>query len=69
MKINIPIAKVDLNKNEINSVLGPLKNGWLVQGPKVKEFEKNGQISQIKIFYCSYLMHICSTIISSCLRL
>ena len=44
MKINIPIAKVDLNKHEINSVLGPLKNGWLVQGPKVKEFEKNGQI-------------------------
>ena len=40
MKINIPIAKVDLNKHEINSVLGPLKNGWLVQGPKVKEFEK-----------------------------
>ena len=40
MKINIPIAKVDLNKNEINSVLGPLKNGWLVQGPMVKEFEK-----------------------------
>ena len=40
MKINIPIAKVDLNEHEINSVLGPLKNGWLVQGPKVKEFEK-----------------------------
>ena len=40
MKTNIPIAKVDLNKHEINSVLGPLKNGWLVQGPKVKEFEK-----------------------------
>ena len=40
MKINIPIARVDLNKHEINSVLEPLKNGWLVQGPKVKEFEK-----------------------------
>ena len=40
IKKNIPIAKVDLNKNEINSVLEPLKNGWLVQGPKVKEFEE-----------------------------
>ncbi len=38
--MNIPIAKVKLTKKEINSVNLPLKNGWLVQGPKVKEFEK-----------------------------
>jgi len=37
--MKVPIAKVNLTKNEINSVLEPLKNGWLVQGPKVKEFE------------------------------
>ena len=39
--MKVPIAKVNLTKNEINSVLEPLKNGWLVQGPKVKEFEDN----------------------------
>ena len=37
--MKVPIAKVNLTKSGINSVLEPLKNGWLVQGPKVKEFE------------------------------
>lgn len=40
-KINIPIARTDLTEDEIQSVLEPLQNGWLVQGPKVKEFECN----------------------------
>ena len=38
-KFNIPIAKVDLTENDINSVLKPLSNGWLVQGPMVSNFE------------------------------
>ena len=38
--MNIPIAKTNLLETEINAVLGPLKSGWLVQGPKVKEFEE-----------------------------
>ena len=37
--MNIPISKTLLNEYEINSVLEPLRSGWLVQGPKVKEFE------------------------------
>jgi len=37
--LNIPISKTNLLNSEINSVLDPLKSGWLVQGPKVKEFE------------------------------
>ena len=37
--MKIPIARTNLTKKEINSVLDPLKSGWLVQGPKVKEFE------------------------------
>ena len=37
---NIPIAKTNLNDEEINSVLEPLKSGWLVQGSKVNNFEK-----------------------------
>jgi perosamine synthetase len=38
--LNIPIAKTNLLDTEINAVLEPLKSGWLVQGPKVKEFEE-----------------------------
>ena len=37
--MNIPIARSSLTEDEIQSVLEPLSNGWLVQGPKVKEFE------------------------------
>ncbi len=40
MKINVPIAKISLHDSEIQSVLEPLNSGWLVQGPKVAEFEK-----------------------------
>ena len=36
---SVPIAKTDLTNEEINSVLEPLQSGWLVQGPKVAEFE------------------------------
>jgi dTDP-4-amino-4,6-dideoxygalactose transaminase len=38
-KINVPIARTTLTEDEIQSVLAPLRSGWLVQGPKVKEFE------------------------------
>jgi len=38
--MNVPIAKTNLTENEINSVLEPLESGWLVQGPKVREFEE-----------------------------
>ena len=38
--MNIPIAKTNLTEAEINSVLEPLQSGWLVQGPKVREFEE-----------------------------
>lgn len=37
--INVPIARTTLTEAEIQSVLDPLRSGWLVQGPKVKEFE------------------------------
>ena len=37
--MNIPIARTSLTDMEINSVLEPLSSGWIVQGPKVKEFE------------------------------
>ena len=37
--MKIPIARTSLTEFEINSVLEPLRSGWLVQGPKVKDFE------------------------------
>ena len=37
--ISVPIARTGLTEAEIASVLEPLRSGWLVQGPKVKEFE------------------------------
>jgi perosamine synthetase len=36
---NVPIARTSLTEAEVESVLAPLRSGWLVQGPKVKEFE------------------------------
>ena len=38
--MNIPIARTNLLNSEINAVFDPLRSGWLVQGPKVKEFEE-----------------------------
>jgi dTDP-4-amino-4,6-dideoxygalactose transaminase len=35
----VPIARTSLLEEEIRSVLEPLRSGWLVQGPKVREFE------------------------------
>ena len=38
--MKIPISKTILSENEISSVIKTIKSGWLVQGPKVKEFER-----------------------------
>ena len=35
----VPIARTCLLEDEIEAVLDPIRSGWLVQGPKVKEFE------------------------------
>ena len=41
-KLNIPIAKTEFDDKDFQAQLKPLKSGWIVQGPYVKEFEKNG---------------------------
>ena len=63
MKKNIPIAKVNLTENDILSVLEPLRNGWLVQGPKVKEFEDSfakftGSKYSIAVTSCTSALHL-----------
>ena len=37
--MHVPIARTSLTETEILSALEPLRSGWLVQGPKVEEFE------------------------------
>lgn len=38
--MKIPISRTSLTDEEIYSVLEPLRSGWLVQGPRVSEFEQ-----------------------------
>tara|TARA_B100000700_G_scaffold327116_1_gene440686 strand:+ start:2158 stop:3375 length:1218 start_codon:yes stop_codon:yes gene_type:complete len=37
----IPLTKPSIGIDEINSVVNTLKSGWVTQGPRVQEFEKN----------------------------
>jgi perosamine synthetase len=60
---NIPIARTNLTEEEINSVLGPLRSGWLVQGPKVREFEEKwseftGAKHSIAVTSCTTALHL-----------
>ena len=61
--MKIPIARTSLNKEEINSVLEPLESGWLVQGPKVQEFENKwseftGAKYSIAVTSCTTALHL-----------
>ena len=38
--MNIPIAKTVFTEMDFENVIQPLKTGWVVQGPYVKEFEE-----------------------------
>lgn len=61
--MKIPIARTSLLENEIQSVLEPLRNGWLVQGPKVREFEEKwsaftGAEHSIAVTSCTTALHL-----------
>ena len=61
--MNIPIARTSLTEAEINSVLEPLGSGWLVQGPKVREFEEKwsaftGAEYSIAVTPCTTALHL-----------
>lgn len=55
--MNVPIARTALLEEEIRSVLEPLRSGWLVQGPKVQEFERK---------WCEFTGARHSVAVSSC---
>ncbi len=61
--MNVPIARTSLTEEEIQSVLGPLRSGWLVQGVKVREFEEKwsvftGARHSIAVTSCTSAMHL-----------
>ena len=39
-KEKIPLCVPEIGEEEVNSVKEVMKSGWLVHGPKIKEFEK-----------------------------
>ncbi len=62
-KFSVPIARTALTDDEIQSVLEPLKSGWLVQGPKVREFEDKwsaftGARHSIAVTSCTTALHL-----------
>jgi perosamine synthetase len=63
MNPTIPIARTSLTDAEIESVLEPLRSGWLVQGPKVREFEQawcefTGAKHSIAVTSCTTALHL-----------
>ena len=59
----VPIARTSLTEFEIRSVLEPLQTGWLVQGPKVREFEEKwsaftGAPHSIAVTSCTTALHL-----------
>jgi len=59
----VPIARTSLTNAEIESVLEPLRSGWLVQGPKVREFEEKwsaftGAKHSVAVTSCTTALHL-----------
>lgn len=70
-KMNVPIARTSLLETEIQSVLEPLRNGWLVQGPKVREFEEKwsaftGVKHSIAVTSCTTGLHLSLAALGLC---
>jgi perosamine synthetase len=62
-RMNVPIARTSLLESEIQSVMDPLRSGWLVQGPKVREFEDKwsaftGAKHSIAVTSCTTGLHL-----------
>lgn len=62
-RMSVPIARTALLEQEMLSVLEPLRSGWLVQGPKVREFEEKwsaftGARHSIAVTSCTTALHL-----------
>lgn len=63
VQMNVPIARTNLTEDELQSVLEPLRSGWLVQGPKTREFEEKwsaftGAEHSIAVTSCTTALHL-----------
>lgn len=61
--MNIPIARTSLTEDAIQSLIGTLRSGWLVQGPKVREFEEKwssftGAKNSIAVTSCTTALYL-----------
>lgn len=61
--MNVPIGRTSLLESEIQSIIEPLRSGWLVQGPKVREFEDKwsaftGSKHSIAVTSCTAGLHL-----------
>ena len=61
--MNVPIVRTNLTEEEMQSVLEPLRSGWLVQGPQVKSFEEKwssftGAPHSLAVTSCTTGMHL-----------
>ena len=61
--MKIPIAKTEFQKEDFENILKPLKSGWVVQGPYVKEFEYKwcnytGAKNSIAVTSCTTGLHL-----------
>lgn len=61
--MHVPIARTSLLESELQSVIEPLRSGWLVQGPKVREFEEKwsaftGAKHSIAVTSCTTGLHL-----------
>ena len=61
--MNVPIARTNLLDSEIQSVIAPLESGWLVQGPKVQDFESKwsiftGSENSLAVTSCTTALHL-----------
>lgn len=61
--MNVPIAKTFFTEEDKVSILKPLENGWVVQGPFVKEFENKwsdftGAKHSIAVSNCTTALHL-----------
>lgn len=61
--MQVPIARTTLLDSEIDTVLEPLRSGWLVQGPHVRDFEDRwsaftGSAHSIAVTSCTTALHL-----------
>ena len=61
--MKVPIARTQLTEKEFSIIRKPLENGWVVQGPYVKEFEDKwssftGSKHSIAVTSCTTALHL-----------